>query len=284
MPLVVNGETVDDSMIRQEASALRPRMMEAMAGEDPVALELRVKEWARENVIERVLLRQAAWADPEPISVEVIEQTVERVREQTPGQTGCIFPTEDGQLRKEVEAQLRVERLIERLTGKVSPPRHKDVVEYYRKHKDTYLAPEMVHAAHVVKNVDEDTDEPTARSGIEEAQTELAKGTDFAEVADLHSDCPGRGGDLGWFPRGQMVDEFDNVIFSMQPGETSGVFRTPFGWHIAKLHARKPAGVRPLEEVKADIEQALLAEKRQKRLEQYLDQLRAKADVQTVKA
>ena len=121
MPLSVNGELVDESLVRQEAAALRPRMIEAMSGEDPIALEMKVKEWARENVIERVLLRQSAAAEPEPIDPELLERAVAQVRDQTPGQTGCIFPTQDEELRKEVEKQLRVDRLLERLTAKSLP-------------------------------------------------------------------------------------------------------------------------------------------------------------------
>jgi hypothetical protein len=284
MPLEVNGETIDDSLIRQEARALRPRMMEAMAEEDPVALEMRVREWARENVIERVLLRQAAAADPEPIAAGVLERAVAQVRGQTPGQTGCIFPTADEPLRREVEAQLRVDRLVERLTARVSPPRHKDVVEYYRKHKQSFLAGEMVHAAHIVRNVDENTDEAAALAVIGEAQAELRQGVPFAEVADRRSDCPGRGGDLGWFAAGQMVDEFDKVVFAMQPGEVSEIFRSSFGFHIATLLERRPAGLRSLEEVREQIEGTLLAGKRQRALEQFLDRLRARADIQPAKA
>jgi parvulin-like peptidyl-prolyl isomerase len=283
MPLSVNGEIIDESLVRQEAAALRPRMIEAMAGEDPIALEMRVKEWARENVIERVLLRQTAAADPEPIDVELLERAVAQVRDQTPGQTGCIFPTQEDELRKEVETQLRVDRLVERLTAKVSAPRHKDVVEHYRKHKDSFLTPESIHASHIVKNIDEKQDEAAARAAIEQALAEVRGGATFAEVADRSSDCPGRGGDLGWFHRGQMVDEFEDVVFALEPGALSEIFRSPFGFHIAVLHARREAGPRTLEEVRPEIEEHLLQEKRQRVLEQYLDRLRAQADVKTVK-
>jgi parvulin-like peptidyl-prolyl isomerase len=284
MPLSVNGEIIDESLVRQEAAALRPRMFEAMSGEDPIALEMRVKEWARENVIERVLLRQTAAAEPEPVDPELLERAIEQVREQTPGQTGCVFPTQEDELKKEVESQLRVDRLIERLTTKVSPPRHKDVVEYYRKNKESWMAPESVHASHIVVNADDKPDEAVARTAIEEAQAELRAGTAFSDVADKRSDCPGRGGDLGWFHRGQMVDEFEDVVFALEPGAVSDIFRSPFGFHIAVLHEKRPAGPRPLEEVQAEIEERLLQEKRQKVLEQYLDALRAKADIRTVKA
>lgn len=281
MALVVNGEYVEDSLIREEANAMRPRLQEEMEGEDPVVIEMRLREWARENVIERVLLRQAALADPEPIPQDLLDRTVEEIRSQTPGQSGCLFPQQD-QLRREVEIRLRIDRLLGRLTAKLAPPRHKEITEYYKKHRENFYFPEMVHAAHIVKNVDEVTDEATALAAIRQAQQELQQGVSFEEVADKHSDCPGRGGDLGFFPRGQMVEEFESVVFSMKPGEVSDIFRSPFGFHIAKVYEIRPEGYLPLQEVRAQIEEALYAEKRRRVVEQYLDKLRAQADVQNV--
>jgi peptidyl-prolyl cis-trans isomerase C len=60
MALVVNGETIDDSLVREEANNLRPSYYEMMGGGDPIALEMQLRDWSKENVIERVLLRQAA--------------------------------------------------------------------------------------------------------------------------------------------------------------------------------------------------------------------------------
>jgi parvulin-like peptidyl-prolyl isomerase len=66
-------------------------------------------------------------------------------------------------------------------------------------------------------------------------------------------------------------------------GQVSPIFQTEFGFHIAKVIARKPAGPVPFEEVRDRIEQQLTAEKRQAALHQFLDGLRAKADIQRVK-
>ncbi len=65
-------------------------------------------------------------------------------------------------------------------------------------------------------------------------KTDLDAGGDFAEAASEHSDCPSSssGGDLGEFSRGMMVPEFDEVVFDLEIGATSGVVETPFGYHI----------------------------------------------------
>ena len=81
----------------------------------------------------------------------------------------------------------------------------------------------------------------TASRSQEEAQTTIAEinakldaGSDFAELAKAHSDCPSseQGGDLGLFGRGQMVGAFDEAVFALEEGARSGVIETPFGYHI----------------------------------------------------
>ncbi len=280
MPVLVNGERIEDQAIREEARSIRPKLVEAMSGEDSRNIEARVKQWARENVIERILLQQAALSDPEPVPAEVIEQHLAEIR---PENGGCIAPGTEAQARQEIEYRFRIDRLFNRACAHLAEPRHKDITEFYRKHRDEFQSEEMVHAAHIVKNVDEQQDEAAARAGIDAAAVELvAPGADFAEVADRLSDCPGRGGDLGWFARGQMVDEFDAIAFSLEPGQVSPIFRSPFGFHIAKVLARRPAGPLALEDVKEKISETLMQEKRQKLIEQYLDKLWSAAKIEDV--
>ena len=280
MPLIVNGEVIDDAVIRNEEDELRPRLREAMPKEDPIVLESRTREWARENAIERVLLRQAAMSDGEPLEADVLDRAVAQGRPATAGDPACILPGGRDDFRMQVEAQLRLERFTARLTAKLVPPRNKEISEYYRKHRDEFFTPPLVRAAHIVKNVDEQTSDEAALEQIRGIRTELEQGADFAEVADRRSDCPGRGGDLGYFPRGQMVTEFDAVVFALEPGQVSDIFRTQFGYHIAKVYDRKPEGIRPLADVSGNIEALLFQQKKQRRIEQYIDSLRAKADIQ----
>lgn len=279
MALIVNGETIDDSTIRAEANALRPQYEAMVEGMDPVAAEMQLREWSRENVIERVLLRQEALDDPEPVSAEEIEQALQEIKSQTAGQPGCNTLASDDLLKRDIETRLRLDRLIRKVTSKVAPPRNKEIGDYYRKNQERFWSPEMVHAAHIVKNVDENTDENTALEAIRKAQEELNNGASFEELADRHSDCPGAGGDLGYFPRGQMVEEFENAAFSIEANKVSDIVRSPFGFHLIKVYERKLAGVRGLPSVRGDIEQIVLREKRERAMEVFVDRLKAKADI-----
>jgi parvulin-like peptidyl-prolyl isomerase len=281
MALLINGELIADSVIRLETAALRSQFGDALEG-DPIQIEIDLREQAQENLIARTLLRQEAAKDPEPIDAERIEQALTAVRSQSAVKAGCDPRADDNELRREIEARLRVDRLLGKVGAKLARPRSKDVGEYYRKHRDEFLMPEMVRASHIVKNVDENTSEEAALEVLRAIREQL-NSANFAELADQHSDCRGNGGDLGYFPRGQMVEEFDAVVFEMQPGQTSDVFRSPFGFHIARMVDRRPAGVRSLPEVKDEIENRLHRQKLQRAVDELIKRLRAKAEIESVR-
>ena len=284
MPWYVNGELVDDAQVRDEAQMMRPQYQQTVTDMDPIEAEMQLREWARENVIERILLRQTALADPEPVPPEIIEQGLEAARTEAGGLVGCGTRNSDPEIRQQVETEYRIQRLIGRIQASVKRPSDKELSAYYKKNRDQFRTPELCWAKHVVKNVDDGHDEETARKAIEEAYAELQNGAAIEEIADKHSDCAGNGGDLGWFPRGEMVEEFEEIVFNLPVGGMSGIFRSVFGFHVAKVYGRKPEGVRPLQDVREDIVQALLQEKHQKALEDWLDALRAKADIRQSKS
>jgi parvulin-like peptidyl-prolyl isomerase len=291
MGLIVNGEVVDDAVIEREAEALRVRFREltpeqrASYGLDAAAIEQRAREWSRENVIERTLLRQEAVKDAEPVPPAMIDQALEELKKRHGGADKfSLAHADDSELRRDLETRVRLDRLIGKINARVSPPKRSEIADHYRKHREQFHVPETVHAAHIVKHVNESRDEAAARAEIDSVAEELRAGASFAELADRHSDCSGNGGDLGYFQRGQMVEEFDDVVFAMEAGAVSAVFRTPFGFHIARLLDRQPPRVKALPEVEAEIQAELLGQKQTRALENFVDRLRAKADVRDVPA
>ena len=279
MPIIVNGESIDDASIRREAQAIRAQFLESNAGIDEFAAEIQIWEYAKENLIDRVLLKQAALAATAPAPPEQIQAMVRNIREEPPGKSGRIFLGSDEELGHLLDVELRIEQFINQLTAHLPRPRNSEISDYYRRNRARFYRPEMVHASHIVKNVDEHTGEATALAGIQEAARALQHGMPFEEVADRYSDCPGNGGDLGFFARGEMVEEFENVVFGLREGEVSEIFRTPFGFHIAKLHEKRPEGIRPLREVRQEIEHAIFEERRNAILSRTIQQLRERAEI-----
>lgn len=112
---------------------------------------------------------------------------------------------------------------------------------------------EEVHAAHIMKMMPRGGEATAgqAKKDIDSLYQVVLAGADFAEVASANSDDKGsamRGGDLGWFGRGMMVQPFEDITFGMQPGEMSEPFATRFGWHFVKLYEKR--GIQPLDSVR----------------------------------
>ena len=84
----------------------------------------------------------------------------------------------------------------------------------------------------------------------------LDEGADFATLAQEHSTGPSgpRGGDLGWFGKGQMVPDFENAVLSMTPGTYAGPVQTQFGYHLILLTDRRVMARPSLEEVRGELE------------------------------
>ncbi|MDF2949923.1 MAG: PpiC-type peptidyl-prolyl cis-trans isomerase [Sedimentibacter sp.] len=132
-----------------------------------------------------------------------------------------------------------------------------EIKDYYEKHKDTFITEDMVKASHILVDSEE-----KAYAILED----ITDGMSFEEAASQHSSCPSKqaGGALGEFGRGQMVQEFEDVAFSMQKGEISAPIKTQFGYHIIKVTDHTPKRNASLEEVYQDIKDSCFMEKQEK--------------------
>ncbi|MCX7622857.1 MAG: peptidylprolyl isomerase [Thermomicrobium sp.] len=110
------------------------------------------------------------------------------------------------------------------------------------------LRGEQVHARHILL---------ATREAADQALADIRSGADFAAIArerSIDSDTAPNGGDLGWLPRGYMPPAFDDVAFSLQPGELGGPVQTEYGWHLVQVLERdadRPISVRMLEALRA---------------------------------
>lgn len=142
-----------------------------------------------------------------------------------------------------------------------------DLEKYYRRHLDRFDIPEQVRAAHILLRLAADAGEVMRQQKRQLAEKILAEakaGKDFAQLARQYSDDPGsagKGGDLGYFPRGAMVAAFEEAAFSLKAGEISDIVESPFGLHIIKCESRIESGIKPLSEVTAQVKAAVVAEK-----------------------
>ncbi|MBW2241371.1 MAG: peptidylprolyl isomerase [Deltaproteobacteria bacterium] len=129
----------------------------------------------------------------------------------------------------------------------------------YEKRRSEFDRPEEVRARHILIRKAEDGDEAAATAAGEKLDAALARlegGEAFADVAAELSDDPGskaRGGDLGFFSRGRMVKEFEDVAFNLEPGQASEVVESSFGKHIILVEEKRAAQITPFEEAREQI-------------------------------
>jgi len=163
-----------------------------------------------------------------------------------------------------------------------------EIRRHYDDNVDQYSTPEQVRASHILLKT-EGKDEEEVRTQAEELLAKAKGGADFAELAKQFSEDEGsrdRGGDLDYFSRQQMVPEFSDAAFALEPGQISDVVQSNFGFHIIKAAEKRPASTRPFEEVRTQIEDQLKWERVQKEAErratELAGRLRAPADFDTL--
>jgi peptidyl-prolyl cis-trans isomerase D len=148
-------------------------------------------------------------------------------------------------------------------TKTVVPPA--DLERAYNANIEQYSTPEQIRASHILLKT-EGKDDAAVKARAEELLKQARAGADFAELAKKSSEDEGsakNGGDLDYFRRGRMVPEFEQVAFSLEPGQISDPIKTSFGYHIIKLVDKKPGTTRPLAEVRQQISDQLTTERAQ---------------------
>jgi len=147
-----------------------------------------------------------------------------------------------------------------------------ELQQYYNQHQDDYRLPETVTVRHIlIKTPAPDADGKVDQKAVDAARAkaddiakQLKGGANFADLAKKYSDDPGSAKDGGLLPpitRGRTVPEFEQAAFNTPAGQTTGVIRTSYGFHIIHVEAKQQARLKPLEEVKVEIEPMLKKQK-----------------------
>ncbi len=137
--------------------------------------------------------------------------------------------------------------------------------EYYEQHGKEFAGRRGARVSHILKYVPKkgtEADWQKAYDDIGDLRDKILAGLDFAQTAKEFSDDPSRdeGGDLGDIVEGEMVKEFEDVAFTLEPGTVSAPVKSPFGYHLILVKNRLPAAAAPFEKVKGEIENKLFGE------------------------
>jgi len=190
------------------------------------------------------------------------------------------------QYTREIRDDLIIREVVRSILDQQVKVSDDDAKAFYDANPDQFKQPDLVRASHIPIRCSPDATDDVKkekRAQIEAALALVKGGEKFADVARKVSEDPGsakNGGDLGYFPHGRMVPEFDTVAFSLGSNEVSGVITTQFGYHILQVTGRKPAQTLPFDQVKARIIDVLKAGKGREATRTYVADLRKSAKIE----
>ncbi len=286
----INGRAITDGEIDREMKMIKQQMASRVSPQQMQAMQPGLKRGAMDNIINRVLLRQAADRDGIEVSKEEKDAKIEEIKKNFPSEEAFnaqikVSGLSEEEFDSEIEYTIKIEALIDKVTKFLEETTDKEAREFYDSNMDQFVSPAKIRASHVLLKIGpEDTDEVKAekKAKIEKLLPRLQAGEDIAEIASEYSDCPSssNGGDLGLFGKGQMVKSFEDAAFALEVNELSGIVETRFGYHIIKVTEKEKASTTPFADVREDVKKYLDEMKKQREVEEYVQALKGLAEIE----
>ena len=286
---VVNGTVINQAEFDSEMNRVLERLQRT--GRFPNDLERsQIKKQVLENLIARELLYQESQKKGIKVDQKEIEEQITALKGRFPSEVEfknalSTANLTEADLRFQFERDVAIRKLLDDQIGGKSTVSEKESRAYYDSNLASFKKSEQVRASHILIKVDPGADEAKkaeARTKIESLQAKLKNGEDFGALAKEYSEGPSgpKGGDLGFFGRGQMVKPFEETAFSMKPGQVSGMVETRFGYHLIMVTERTPESTLSYEEVKDRLEQYLKQQKVQEEIAAYVETLKSNAKIE----
>ena len=264
------------------------------AGRGPIPAERRdeVYRAALDQLITYNVMKQEAATRKSPVTDADIEAQFAQMKGQFPNEAEfnkalAARSTTVEQLKSDARVDMAINKMMEAELSTTVDATDVEAKDFYDKNPDKFKQGESIRASHVLITAPEAADEATkkaARAKIDAILKRARSGEDFAALAKENSQdgSAAQGGDLGFFQRGRMVPPFDQAAFALKPGEISEVVTTQFGYHIIKLMERKEASTVPFEQVKPQIVGFLTNQKKQQRVDAFIQDVKKRAKIEVL--
>lgn len=173
-----------------------------------------------------------------------------------------------------IVSQMRIKNIQSEII--ISPYK---IETYYLSHQDEYKMADQVKLRMIVLNTPAGTDVESSRKLAQEIAAKIKDGAAFTEMAAVYSQGRNPGGDWGWIERKVLRPELADVAFALKSGDLSGVVETPEAFYLMLVEDKRTAHVRPLSEVRDEIERTMLTAERSRLQKQWIERLRKKTFV-----
>jgi len=287
---VVNDEVITSRELNREYSVvLKEEEQRGVVSPDAAA---KLKRDVLNSMIDRQLVRQKITELKITISEEEINQSIEEIKRQNKMTQEALVAallaqkiTYD-QYKAQMKEQLERLRLMGQEVKAKIQVTEREIQEYYDTNLALYSEDATFRARHIFFKVNKKASNEEIKkimSRAVEVAHEATSSSDFAAMAKKYSDDPGAakdGGDLGTFKKGEMIPEIESAVIAMKPGEISDIVITPAGFHIIKLEEKSEGKPKPLQTVKASINEAVYMKKSEERFKQWAEELRKSAVIE----
>lgn len=152
------------------------------------------------------------------------------------------------------------------------------LLDVYNENKEAFTTKETVKVSHIlIADLSLES-----KLKITEIRQSIESFSQFMEIANRISECPSgcQYGDLGYIPRGQMIKEFDDIVFNLEINEISQPFTTLFGYHIAMVTDKRPSQIAPFDSIKKALKKRLMRIDTELRILKHIKELRQQATIQ----
>lgn len=245
---VVNGEAITADNFAMLFAASFPDETEPMPS-DPLG-QLAVRRAFLDRLIDHRLIAQEAARRQLTVSNEEIDRILSGIQAGYKNDDFTRQLARQGITPEALRDKVHFTLLADKLAAQAVLPTlriaEEDLRAYYDLHRDDFVEPERVQARQIVC---------ATHSEAVAALTELLTDKDFVQVARERSLAPegAKGGELGWFGRGEMLPEIEEEAFRLVPGEISNLIQTIYGVHILQVQDKSPAAVLTFDQARATI-------------------------------
>lgn len=289
---IVNGVVIQEEEVNRGLLYHQQRLLATTGQVIRPDMMMEARKMVLDNLIDRELLYQQSRKKGVVIDDAQVNEQLDRLKKQYPTEQAFKDSMAEDHLSEDtvksmIKMNLSVQKFVEKEFGGKVDVSEGEAKAFYDGNPEYFREPEAIRVSQILIKVDpksEPAKKEEARKKLEDIQKRVQKGEDFAILAkDFSQDASAaQGGDLGILSRGKMPQAFDDAAFSLKPGEVSGVVGTDLGFHLIKVHEKKPEKVVPFKEVEEKIRQHLANQKLKQRVDEYLNEVKKTAKIERI--
>lgn len=286
--VTINGVEIPRSKVQAQADHLINQRGIGSGGITQPSAYRKIQEEVIEQIVVQELLWQEAQRRGTVIGDEKVDQEVAKLKSSFDSELAFTFKIEEGgftekTFRENIRQQMSVQHMIANDITEGITVDDAAVEAFYNENLEQMAVPERVRARHILVKFEagNGASRAAAEKKLADLEAQVEAGESFALLAIEHSEGPSgqKGGDLGYFERGQMVKEFDDAAFGAEPGSIVGPVETQFGLHLIKVEEHTAPSTVPLTEVEPKIREYLAQQKLYSTVEALIEDLRASGSV-----